>query len=88
MADGFSKYPTGPTAPYDTYVALTPNDTVDLANVTRALYVGGAGNISVDDLSGNTAVVFTGVPAGTVLSIRVKRLRLTGTTATNIVGLT
>jgi len=67
--------------------AVTPNDSTDLSFVTRSLYVGGAGNVSVDLAESGTAVVFVGVPAGTFLPIRAKRVRSTGTTATNIVAL-
>ena len=66
--------------------AVTTSDTAELARVTRALYVGGAGNIAVV-MADRTTVTFAGVPAGTVLPIRVRQVRATGTTATNLVGL-
>lgn len=67
--------------------AVTPSDTVDLTNVTRGLYIGTAGNVSVNMYESGAAVVFTGVPAGTVLPIRVTRVLATNTTASNIVAL-
>ncbi len=66
--------------------AVTPSDSVDLANFSRAIYVGGAGNLVVVMLSGEQ-VTFTGVQAGTILPIRVTRVRATSTTATAIVAL-
>lgn len=79
----------GLDAPAEGAEAVTPSDGTELAHYSRALYVGGAGNVSVimrsDDSS--TAVVFTAVPAGTVLPIRCKTVRTTGTTATAIVNL-
>ena len=69
-------------------VAVTPSDSADLARVaTKGLFVGGAGNITVDLTDGKTAVLFTGVLAGTFFPVQVKRVRATGTTATNIVAL-
>jgi hypothetical protein len=68
-------------------VAVTPHDATDLAQVTRGLYVGVAGDVSVEMLDTGTAVVFTAVPAGTVLPIRVTRVNATATDATNIVAL-
>lgn len=65
--------------------AIVPNDAVDLANVTRGIYVGGAGNLKVDMVDGT--VTFIGIPAGAVLPVRVKRIYVTGTTATNLVAL-
>lgn len=66
-------------------VAVTPSDSVDLTYDTRALYVGGTGDISVITENGQT-VTLVGVPAGSFLPISVSRVRATGTTATNIVA--
>lgn len=52
-----------------------------IGNTGAFLYIGGAGNVSVVTLGGET-ITFNGVPAGTVLPIQVERLRATGTTAT------
>lgn len=68
------------------FSAITPSDATNLSNLTRGLYVGGAGNISAVTIAG-VAVVFTAVPAGSVLPIQVKRINATGTTATALVGL-
>lgn len=76
-----------PDWPATRAAAVTPNDGADLAWPTRSLYVGGAGNISVDMADSGSAVVFNGVPAGTFMPLRVKRVRATGTTATLIVAL-
>jgi len=71
--------------------AVTPNDSADLALGTcRALYVGAAGDISIDDLTGEAAgesVVFVGVTAGSILPVQTARVNATGTTATSIVAL-
>ncbi len=67
--------------------AVTPNDSTDLTFVTRALYVGAAGTVVVDMAESGTSISFVGVPAGTFLPIRAKRVRATGTTATSIVAL-
>ncbi len=64
--------------------AVTPNDTTAVA--FDALYVGGAGNVAVE-MEGGASLTFSGVPVGTMLKIGVVKVLLTGTTATNIVGL-
>ena len=64
---------------------ITPSDSVDLADYPRAIYVGGAGNITCTMASGD--VVFTAVTAGTGLTIRPSRVKATGTTATLMVGM-
>lgn len=65
--------------------AVTPNDGVDLASVTRGIYVGGTGDVSLVTLGGTT-VTFSAVPAGTMLPIQATRIKATGTTATLILG--
>lgn len=54
--------------------------------MSRAIYVGTAGNISAELASG-TQVTFTAVPAGMILPLRLRKIRATGTTAQNIVAL-
>jgi hypothetical protein len=72
--------------PHDLMAAVTPSDSADLANVTRAVYVGGAGDLTVINAAGTT-VTFKAVPVGTLLPIRVGRIKATLTTATNLVAL-
>lgn len=64
--------------------AVTPSDTAD--NYGVALYVGGAGNVSVITEGGDT-VTFTAPPVGSILPVRFTNVRATGTTATNLVRL-
>jgi hypothetical protein len=76
----------GMTSPANDAAAVTPSDTAPLVYVSRALYVGGAGNLVVT-MQGGGNVTFTGVPAGTVLPIRVTHVLSTSTTATSIINL-
>jgi hypothetical protein len=62
---------------------VTPSDSADLTHVSRALYVGVAGNMSVVMRGGQT-VTFA-VQAG-IHPLAVSRVRATGTTATGIVA--
>jgi hypothetical protein len=63
------------------------SDTVDFERVAKALYVGGGGNIALIAEDSNTAVTFSAVPSGYILPVRVRRILVTGTTASNIIGL-
>lgn len=67
-------------------IAITTSDTVDLPVIPRALYVGGAGDISVVTAAGRTVVIY-GAVAGSVIPLQVQRVNATGTTATNLLGL-
>jgi hypothetical protein len=68
--------------------AVTPHDTNELAAVTRGIWVGGAGDLSVvlaDNES--TAILISAVPAGTLLPLRARIIKNASTTATLIIGL-
>ena len=67
--------------------AIVPSDTASLKKVTRSIYVGGVGDISVILADESAAVTFVAVPVGTLLPIRAKLVRASGTTATSLVGL-
>lgn len=54
---------------------------------TRAVWVGGAGNLAVVFADQDAAVTLTGVVAGTLLPIAVTKIMNTNTTATAIVAL-
>lgn len=74
------------------HAAITPNDstlltkdgTVGTGLLYHALYITGAGNISITDKYGTTIVY--AVPANFILPFRPLRVNSTSTTATGIVG--
>lgn len=78
---------TETSGPAETLFTITPSDTVDVAFVTTGIYVGTAGDLAVIDRRTQSIVIFRSVPAGSILPIRVDRVRATGTTAGNLVGL-
>ena len=58
---------------------------IDTKEYDAIVFVGGAGNVSIDHTEGGTAVVYTGVVAGTILPVKGVRVNSTSTTATNMV---
>lgn len=84
--DKFQSNQDGLSDPCDNAFAITPSDSTNFSYVTRGIYVGGAGNIAAVMLDGSV-VTFVGAAAGTILPIRVSRVNLTNTTATNLVGI-
>lgn len=75
-------------APAQSLVAVTPHDSTNISGgIVRALWVGGAGNISIVAADGASAVLLSNVPQGTLLPIATQRVNATNTTATLIVGL-
>ncbi len=83
--DPFASKAVGLSDPPMNATALTPDDSNDLAKTTRALYVGGDGNIKVTTAGGDT-LIFYSAKAGSQISGRFKRVWNTSTTATNLVG--
>lgn len=63
---------------------ITPSDSDDLQTVPRSLYIGTQGDISVVMVSG--AEIIFGDAVG-ILPIAVSKVKVTGTTASNIVGI-
>lgn len=66
---------------------ITPSDSVDLSEDVGAIYIGGAGDVSLVTVRGTT-LTFTGLPAGITLPWKARRVLATGTTATNLIGAT
>jgi hypothetical protein len=84
--DNFSRQQTLTSDPATNAVLVSPNDSTDLTYVSRAVYVGTGGNMKVTMQDSGT-VLFTGVPSGTTLPIRVSRIWSTTTTASTIINL-
>lgn len=81
--DDFKNRVSGLDSPGYSGANLAPDDNSDLAKVTRALWIGGAGDLSVILASGD-AVTFNN--ASSWMPLRIKKLNATGTTASDIVG--
>ena len=82
-ADKFSDDPTIPAV--GSHGTITPSDSTVLSPTTRALWVGGAGDVAVTFIDGSTGT-FQGVAAGTLLPCKVTKV-MAATTATKILGL-
>ena len=68
-------------------IAVTPDDDNDLPDgVTRGVYVGVAGDVTLISESGST-ITLKNLAAGILHPIAVTRIEATGTTATDIVAL-
>lgn len=86
MSDRYERHIPSLSDPAALAFEITPSD-VDLAVPTKAIYVGGMGNVVVVAVQSDSAVTFASVPAGTILPVRAKRVT-SATTATDLVGLT
>ena len=84
MTDKFRNRESSLESPARRAEAVTPNDAVDLPNFSRALYVGGGGDIRVTTVGGDTVTLSA---ATGFLPLCVARVHATGTSATAIVAL-
>ncbi len=66
--------------------AITPNDSDELAQTTRGIWVGTAGNLRVTLYNGDD-VTLKSIQAGTLLPLGAKKVWSTDTTAADLVGL-
>ncbi len=64
--------------------SVTPHDTDDLVFVPRGVYVGTSGNLTIQDVAGET-VTFYNIAAGVIHPISPKKILSSGTTASQIV---
>lgn len=83
-ADNSGNSPAGLSA--RNAAVVTPNDSTDLAQVTRAVFVGTGGDLEVTMAGTGTAVVIPDVPSGAFLPICAARILATNTTADGIVA--
>jgi hypothetical protein len=83
MADTFSGHSNGLSSPAAQAAAVTPSDSTDLANASRALYVGTVGNLAIITVGGSTVTL---VGASGWMPVRAARVLATGTTASDIVA--
>lgn len=67
--------------------AITKSDTTVYEPPTRALWVGGAGDVAVVFADDDDAVTLEAVAAGSMLPVAVKQVMSTNTDATAIVGI-
>lgn len=85
MSDLFQSHLPGLQSPAGNIAAITPSDSADLAQVTRAINVATSGSVRVVTPGGQMADVF--IAAGIAFPLRAARVMATGTTATGIRGL-
>ena len=84
--DKFEDFTSDLVAPAREGAEIAPDDGKDLPALPRAIWIGGGGALSMVMADGGT-VLLVGVPAGSLLPLRPRRIRATGTSATKLVAL-
>jgi hypothetical protein len=83
--DNFAEHVDSINESLESFFAITPHDTNELAYVTRAVYVGAAGTLKIKGVNDSDWVTLTGLVSGVWHPIRVKAVH-TDSTATGIIG--
>lgn len=86
MADAYKNHQGGLSSPAGNAATVSPHDTTPLADTSRAIYIGTAGNLAMTFIGGQS-VTLTNVAAGQIYPFRVTHVLSTGTTAGGIVAL-
>lgn len=84
--DDFASLADSPISPARRAFAIVPSDSAAIGQLPKALYVGGAGNLTLRAVD-STGDVTIAVQAGQILPLRASHVRATGTTATGLVAL-
>jgi hypothetical protein len=85
--DKFRNSVDTPTAPSERCFAIVPDDANDVDHGTKAIFIGVGGDVSLVSVRGEQPVLFRNIPSGSILDVRVRAVKASGTTATDIVGL-
>lgn len=86
MEDRYDSLAAGLESPAIDGFAITPSDSAELPELTRALYVGAGGTV-VAVMQSGVEISFANLGSGTLLPVRLRRVMATGTTAGALVGM-
>lgn len=85
-SDRFAYRSDSPFGPSRHAFAVTPSDATPLSPIPKALFVGGAGTVTLRTIDSTADVTLT-AHAGQILPVRAAYVRTSGTTATDLVAL-
>lgn len=85
--DNFNSLNGGLSAPATRASEITPHATADLPRVTRAIFVGIGGNLTVRFINDSADRTLTGLLMGVTYPFRLSAVRAGGTTAGAVLGL-
>jgi hypothetical protein len=77
--DRFSTYADSPDSPAYHAFAIVPSDSAELPAVTKAIYVGTSGDVTLRPLRAAADVTYRNVPDGAYLTVRASHVRVAGT---------
>ena len=85
--DPFKNTANSLVSPASRCFTIAPDDAQELLEAPKAIYIGTGGDIVLRPLDNEQDIVLRNAISGSILDIRVRAIRSTGTTAQDIVGL-
>ena len=86
MPDPFDSFGDSAIAPSRAPFAIQPSDSDPLPFVTKAIYVGTGGAVTLRGVAAQADVTYKNVAGGSYLEVRASHVRATGTTAADLIG--
>ena len=87
LHDPFKNTANSLTSPASRCFMITPDDVQELLEAPKAIYIGTGGDLVLRPLDDDNDIVLRNTISGSILDIRIRAVRATGTTAQDIVGL-
>lgn len=87
MNDVYSRTANSLIAPAGNSFAITPDDNAALPMISKAIYIGTGGDLTLQLVHDDSDRTFKNIPGGTILDLRVSHVRTAGTSASDIIGL-
>lgn len=86
MADNFTAYLDTPDGPSRNPYAVIPHESNALPLVPKRLYIGTGGHVTLRGADAAADVVYRNLASGVYLNVRASHVRVTGTTASDIIA--
>lgn len=87
MSDPFLYQADTPSQPARNAFAITPHATNEIDPLPKAVFVGTGGTIVGRPVGASADVTFKNIASGQILDVRFQYIRVSGTTAADLVGL-
>jgi hypothetical protein len=87
MPDRFETQLDSPALPARDAFAIAPHDSNAITILPKAIYVGTGGTLVGRAVGASADVTFRNLQSGQILDVRLSHVRATGTSATDLVGL-
>lgn len=86
MTDRYGPYGDNVSSPSTRPYAVVPSDTDPLPEVPKGIYVGSGGSVVLRGVNASADVTYKNLTNGIYIAIRASHVRLTGTTAGDMIA--